>query len=307
MASASITRTDWDASDNKDVFKTLVKEWFNSTDRMPLVEFPNVVKEMESTDEYERLGRYAGLDYAGALIEGQQIPIQDPKFNTTKDYTQVAYGTGFRITDRMKRYEKIGLYEFLTENLRNMMLETKDIEIARMFNNAAVTTYAAGFDTLALASAAHTCLDDASTTYDNYGDAALSTSSFEDALNYFDYMVDDAGNIFTATPDTLVLNYTLRWDGEELLKSSGKPWEFSNTINPYKGELSPFIYHRLTSATSWFVLAKSNPRYHLFCITTMSPDVKVYSVDATRDTIVESLQYFTYGFGDPRMCYVGDT
>lgn len=307
MASATILRTDWDVSTNSDVFKTLVKEWFNSTDRPALVEYPSVMNDIPSNDEYERLGRYAGLDYGAELIEGQQIPVQDPKFNTTKDYSQVAYGTGFRITDRMKRFEKIGLYEFLTVNLRNMQLETKDITVASMYNNAAVTTYATGFDTLALASAAHTCLDDASTTYDNYGDAALSTSSFESAMNYFDYMYDDQGNIFTAQPDTLVLNYTLRWDGDELLKSGGKPWEMSNTMNPYQGEVTPFVYHRLTATTSWFLLAKKNPRFNLFVITTMSPDVRVYSVDSTRDTIVDSLQYFKWGFGDPRMVYVGDT
>ena len=120
-------------------------------------------------------------------------------------------------------------------------------------------------------------------------------------------MYDDSGNIFTASPDTLVVNHTLIWDANELLKSSGKPWEMSNTINPYKGEVTPFPYTRLTSDTSWFLLAKNNPRYHLFVITTMAPDVRVYSVDSTRDTIVQSLQYFKYGFGDPRMCYVGNT
>ena len=206
-----------------------------------------------------------------------------------------------------QRFEKIGLYQFFTENLRNMMLETKDIEVARLYHSAAVTTYAVGFDTYALAYATHTCLDDAATTFSNYGDAALSTSSFESALNYFDYMYDDQGNIFTAQPDTLVVNRTLRWDADELLKSSGKPWEMSNTINPYQGEVTPFVYHRLTATTSWFLIAKSNPRFKLFVITTMAPDVRVYSVDSTRDTIVDSLQYFKYGFSDGRMVYVGDT
>ena len=307
MASSGILRTNWDLSTNKDVFKTLVSEWFNSTDRPPLVEYPRVVNDISSSDEYERMGRFAGLDYASEVVEGAQIPVQDPKFNTTKDYTQVAFGTGFRITDRMKRFEKIGLYQFLTENLRNMMLETKDIEVARLYNSAAVTTYAVGFDTYALAHAAHTCLDDAATTFSNYGNSALSTSSLESALNYFDYMYDDQGNIFTAQPDTLVVNRTLRWDADELLKSGGKPWEMSNTINPYKGEVTPFVYHRLTATTSWFLIAKSNPRFKLFVITSMAPDVKVYSVDSTRDTIVDSLQYFKFGFSDGRMVWVGDT
>jgi len=305
MAS-SITRTNWDKSTNKDVFKTLVKDWWNLSTLPELVEYPNVVKEIKSTDEYERRGRYAGLDYAGELVEGQQIPVQAPRFGQTKDWTQVAYGTGFRMTDRMKRFEKIGLYEELTQELRKLMRETKDIEIAKMFNSASATTYASGFDGFALAYDSHTCLDVAATTYDNYLNANLSISALESALNYFDYMYNDQANIITATPDTLVVNYTLRWDANEILKSPGKPWEMSNTINPYKGELTPFVYHRLTSTTSWFVLAKNNPLYDLFVITTVEPDVNVYSVDSTRDTIVDSIQYFRYGFGDPRMCFTGD-
>jgi hypothetical protein len=303
----AIVRTNWDTSTNKDAFKTLVRSWFDSTDREALVEYPKVVKTYKTSDEYERHGRYAMLDYAGELDEGENIPIQSPKFNTVKDYSQVAYGTGFRITDRMKRFNKIGLMEKLTKNLGVMMKETKDVEIAKMFNNMSATTYARGFDTLAIAHNSHTLLDDASTTYDNYLDAALSLSSLESALNYFEYMYDDQANIMVVRPDTLVVNYTLRFDADELLKSSMKPWEQSNTINVIKGELTPYTYHRLTSATCWFVIAKNHPKYGYFVYTAMEPDSKTQDAsDTTRDTIVTSMQYFKYGVDDQRMLYCGD-
>jgi len=305
---SSIIRTNWDESTNKDIFKNSVYEWFNLSKRPRLVEYPNVVIEKKSSDEYERLGRYAGLDYAGEVPEGQGVPIQDPKFGSTKDYTHKAYGTGFRITERMKMFEKIGLFRDLTENLRVVMDESKDVEIAKMFNNMTSTTYASGFDGLAIAHNSHTCLDDAGTTYDNYLDAGLSTSSWESAMAYFDYLYDDQGNIWTVVPDTLVVNRTLRWDAEELLKSSGKPWEESNTINPYKGDVKPFVYHRLTSSTAWFVIAKNHPKYGYFVFTAKEPDLKVYdALDTSRDTVVTSNQYFVYGVSDPRLLYVGDT
>ena len=303
----AIIRTNWDTSTNKDIFKTLVKKWFDSTDREALVEWPNVAKSYKTSDDYERHGRYAGLDYPGELDEGENIPIQDPKFNTTKDYTQVAYGSGFRITDRMKRFNKIGAMEKFTKSLGRMMREGKDVEVAKMFNNLAATTYATGFDTLEAAHNSHTTLDDAGTKYDNYLDAALALTSLESALQYFDYLYDDQGNIFTVTPDTLVVNYTLRQDANELLKSSMKPWEQSNTVNVLKGELTPFVYHRLTAATTWFVIAKNHPQYGFFVYTSMEPDSKVQDApDTTRDTIVTSLQYFRFGFDDPRLLYLGD-
>ena len=304
-----ILRTNWDTSTNKDVFKTLVDNWFNSTDREPLVEWPTMFLDLKTKDEYERRGRIAGLTLPGAVGEGENIPIQKPKFDDPMDHTQASYGTGYRITDRMKKFEKIGLFEFLTKNLRMNMDEGKDVEVAKLWNNSTVTTYALGFDGFALAYASHTCLDDATTTYDNYLDAALSTSSLESALNYFDYMYDDQANIFTASPDTLYVNYSLRVTAGEILRSENKQGEMSNTINVYPDwGLKTFVYHRLTSTTAWGLLAKNHPKYDVFVYSSYDPDIIIKpSPDSTRDTEVSSLQYFTYGFGDPRFVFCGDT
>jgi hypothetical protein len=303
----AIIRTNWDTSTNKDAFKTLVRKWFDSTDREAIVEYPRVFKTYTTKDEYERHGRYAGLDYPGELDEGENIPIQDPKFNGVKDYEQVAYGSGFRITDRMKRFNKIGAMETFTKSLRRMQREGKDVEVAKIWNNLTATTYTNTFDTLAVATNSHTCLDDAATTYDNYADEALAVGSLESALQYFDYMYDDQGNVFIAQPDTLVVNYTLRQDAFELLKSEMKPWEQSNTKSAYQGALEPFVYHRLTASTTWFVLAKNHPKYGAFVYTSMEPDLVVKDApDTTRDTLVTSLQYFDFSVDDARLIYVGD-
>ena len=304
----SIIRTNWDTSTNKDVFKTLVRKWFDSTDREALVEYPMLFKTYTTKDEYERHGEYAGLDYAGEIDEGEQIPIQDPKFRGVKDYTQTAFGSGFRITDRMKRFNKIGAMETFTKSLKRMQRETKDIQGGLIWNNLTATTYTNTFDTLAVAHNSHTCLDAASTTYDNYADEALAVASLESAIQYFDYMYDAQGNIFTARPDTLVVNYTLRQDAEELLKSSMKPWEQSNTINALAGELKPYVYHRLTASTTWFVIAKNHPDYGAFVYTSLEPDIKVKDApDTSRDTLVTSLQYFDFDVDDSRLIYVGDS
>jgi len=310
MATVSTMATWWDSSTNKDTFKTLVDKWFNSTDRPALVEWKNMMRDLSSEDEYERRGRFAGLDLGSEVDEGANINIQDAKFGQVKDFTHKRFGLGFRITDRMKRFEKIGLYEFLVKDLRNKNEETKDVEIAKLWNNLTATTYNANsFDGYAIAHDSHTCLDDSATTYDNYLDAALSTSALESARNYFDYMYDDQGNIFTADPDTLAVNYSLVVTAEELLGSSLKPMEMSNTINYFKSaDLKIFDYHRATSTTWWVMLAKGNDKYDGFVYTAQEPDVKVYDApDQTRDVIVDSQQYFIYGMGDPRMVYVGNT
>ena len=127
----------------------LLRTWFDSTERENLVEWTNLCKSLTTKDDYEREARTAGLGAMQELAEGQNIPLEEAKFGGTKDFTQVAYGNAFRITDRMKRFNKIGLMEKLTRSLKKTMAEGKDIEVAKMLNNMTATTYASGFDTYA--------------------------------------------------------------------------------------------------------------------------------------------------------------
>lgn len=310
---ANIHGTFWDSSTGKETLKTLTRSWFDSTEREALVEWKNLCKAISTKDDYEREGRMAGLGAMQAIVEGQNIPLEEAKFGGTKDFTQVAYGNGFRITDRMKRFNKIGLMEKLTRSLKKTMIEGKDIEVAKMWNNMTATTYASGFDAYALAYDSHTCLDDAATTYDNYLDQDLATGSYETALQYFDKMYDDQGNIFVGKARKLVVCPSLRIKAYQLTGADKKPFEQSNTkydLNSYFGfDVVPFTYHRFSGTTAWMVLgdvgdADYGPRVY----TALEPDLETKDGDdRTRDTVVTSIQYFKYGFTDPRMVYVGNT
>lgn len=309
---ANIHGTWWDTSTGKETLKTLVRGWFDSTDRPDLVEYKALTKQISTKDDFEREGRYAGLGPMQELLEGQSIPLEEAKFGGTKDFTQVAYGNGFRITDRMKRFNKIGLMEKLTRSLKKTMAEGKDIEIAKMFNNMAATTYCSGFDTLALASNSHTCLDDAATTYDNYIASDLATGSYEDALKYFDKMYDDQGNIYVGKARKLVVNPSLRVKAYQITGADKKPFEMTNTkydLNSYFGfDVVPFVYHRFSSTTAWMVIGDTgDPDFGPRVYTALEPDLEQKDAsDRTRDQIVTSMQYFKYGFTDPRLVCVGN-
>ncbi|MFH2074364.1 MAG: hypothetical protein ABIJ57_03315, partial [Pseudomonadota bacterium] len=149
MAIESIVTTQFDNTTNKDLFKTLLRDIWDSTDREALVEYPNVYLDENTSDEYERELRIAGLSYAGEVGEGRNIPIQTPRIGTTLEYTQVSYGTGFRITHRMEKFNKYKLLQKWTKNLGMIMRESKDVEVAKLWNSPTATYV--GFDTLALA------------------------------------------------------------------------------------------------------------------------------------------------------------
>ena len=306
--SDSIIRVNWDGSSNKELFKKLIEGIFDNTDREALKEYPNMFKTQTSNEEYIRKLRMAGLPLGAEVAEGEGIPIYAPKYGGTKDWTQKSFGLGFRITDRMKRFNKWDLMAKFTKSLKKSQIETKDVELAKVWNNLTGTTYAAGYDAKAIGAADHSCLDDATTTYDNLLSAALSNAALESALNYFDYLYDDQAQIMTAKPDTLYVNYSYRISAAKILRSDNVSGEMSNTLNVFPDwSLKTFVYHRLTSTTAWGLLAKNDENFDINVWTAMEPDLKVKdSPDQTRDTIVDSLQYFTYGVGDARMVFVGN-
>lgn len=297
----------WDNTTNKDFFKSLLWDVFDTTKRQAMYEAETMVKHIKTKDEYERRAKISGLTGMEKLADGQAIPLAEMSTPLTKDYEQERYGLGFEITAGMKKFNKYNVMKDLTAKLSRHMREEKDIEIARIFNNATATTYYTGFDSLALASNSHLCRDDGGTTYDNYLDAALGVSSFESATVYFDTLVDDDGYAIVKTPTHLFVNPQLRWEAREILGSELKPYTGDNTTNvATEYDLKLFLYHRLTSSTAWGMIAKDSD-YDIFVFTTEEPDLKVQDAPNTsRNTIVTSHQWFKPGFGDPRAYYQGD-
>ena len=300
-------RLNWDTTPNLDAVRGGIRNVFDSTGGAALVESGEMYNMVTTGDYINRDLRRAGLDYGGEVAEGVQIPIQDPKFGQKLDYTQAKFGTGFRITYEMKKYNKIDEMKALTASLKKVQLEMKDVELAKLWNSPTATY--TGFTGGYLGSASQTTLDQASTGYDNLGSEALGTTALQNALYYFDTAIDDQGNASPKIPTMLAFQPTLQWTAYELFKSANMPHELSNTINSYKAwDMKLFNYHRLIAATKWFMLAKQDDGFDVNCFTASSPDFEFEGpFDTTRDTLVTSIQDFQFGFGDPRCVYVGNT
>lgn len=297
-------RVGFDTTTNKELFKKMLEEIFDLSDRPALVEYKEVYKDKKINEEYIRMLRMGGFTRAGQVDEGVNIPTDIPKLGGTKEFSPVRYGLGFRITDRFERFNKWNLVADFTKKLKVAMQETKDIEVAKLWNSPTSTTWV-GYDTLAMLSASHTILTGVGTVFSNTASAALSTTSLEDALIYFDTIIDDMNMPTPKTPNRLVIPSQLRLTAGELLKSDGKPHELSNTINLFPDfDLKTFVYHRLTDTNNWFLLNTKDEDYGPRVYTATDPDIKTQDApDTTRDTVVTSQQYFTYGFTDARQVY----
>ena len=302
----------WDTSTNKDYFKDLLKDTFDTTAREALIEYKTMFREVKSGDEYERYARHAGLPDSEDIADGGAISTYEPTFDTTKDVTQKRNALGFKVTSGMKKFNKWYQVNDLTKNLSMKMRESKDKDLANLWNNLTATTYSPGmFDGVEIASTAHLTLDAAATGFSNYGNAALGVASLEDAIISFDTMVDDMGDIDPKKPNILAVHPNERFDAIELLGSELQPDTANNNINSLTKDfgLTYFVYHRASSTTWWVLLDTKDDKYGPIVITTQEPDIKVQDDVAglTRSIAVTSEQWYNFDCLDARCIYVGDT
>jgi hypothetical protein len=300
-----------DTTTNRDLFKEGgVRKIFDTTLGTYKVYYPKLVNDEKTSDESIRDLRMAGVGLAVELAEGQNIPTDLPVVGTTKTYTQRQFGSGFRMTHRADKFNKYNLWDRYAKSLARAMKISKDIEVHVMFNNPTSTalTCGVGFDTLAIASDSHTGLvSGTSDNYDNYLDAGLSYSALDSMRYYFKTLKDDRGTIIGGEPTVLVIEPTLWSTAKELLNSSNRPHELSNTDNAFKDYLEIYEDIRLTSTTAWFSLDKNSPHFDFNVFTSEEPNMVIKDApDSTRDRIATSFQMFTYGWGDARACFWGN-
>ncbi len=306
------TYTSYDVTTANKLFKNTIRSIFDSTDREDIVEYPNVMKDIKTSDWYEDELEVTGLPHAAKKNEGSPIVINDVPDPVEKRFTQEAYANGFRASMEWKKFNRIKHVERLTKSLKNSMAEYKDVVVSQIYTDPTGATYSmTGFNGKALSHTAHT-IPSAATTYSNKTTSALSMSTLESAYIYFDTLVDGQGNIMYKKPKKLVVPPELQMTAQKLLYSTLVPFEISNTKNVApKWGVVPYVYHRLSevaaSQNDWFVIGDvSDEAFGPRVYTSMSPDLDVHDAyDDTRDTIVTSVEMFDYGFTDQRLVYTG--
>lgn len=308
----AIINTAFDTTTTNNLFIAgRLKKIFDTTIHDVPVFHKELCKTMTDGDLYHIEQRLAGLEDAAEIAEGQAIPLYTPTLGTEKKITQRQWGIGFRMTDKMKRFNKYKLWDRWTSDIARRQKEAKDAECHVMFNNMTSTTLTAGtgYDTLAIANDTHTGLASGTgDNYDNYLNQGLSLAALEAARYYFKTMIDDMGNLRVVTsPLTLVVEPTLYPDALEFTGSELKPGTANNDINVIKRfGIKPQENPRLSSTTCWFVIARDDPDYDFKVITASEPDLQIEPCyDRTRDMQATSIQYFGYGWGDPRMLLCG--
>lgn len=181
-------------------------------------------------------GRYlsnAELSPLGSLQkmgEGEEITFDAPAEGHKKTIQPIKFGLGFQVTQEMQDDDLHDQVAKLPQSLARSGNYCIEQNFWNLFNNAFSTEQS--WDGLTVFNANHVTLK-SGTVINNLGSADLSDTSLKAAFQYFDNLVDEAGFPIALKPNKLVIPYSLKWVANDLLKATGRVWDYTNPAGGY--------------------------------------------------------------------------
>lgn len=277
----------------------LRKVFFDQYGRYPskIDQIYDVQKSRKRREDYQSI---TGIGMADEKPEGTDLTYAEMVEGYEKQFTHTAWAKGLRITRELQDDELYGVIGRRTKALARSISYRREYEAAKLFNNAAATTYYTGGDGLALLSDSHTLAGVQGTTFDNQvASTALSQTALETAFNLMRRFVDDNNLLIMLEPATLLIPPELEWDAAEILQSTGKSGTADNDMNAMRGRLKVITWPFLTGTTDWFVLCPKSDIAPLWFNRNAVEFEKDSDFDS-KDLLVSAYARWSNGFNDPR-------
>ena len=193
------------------------------------------------------------------VLEGQgvefDIPAQGNK--VTRYYTK--YGLGFQITEEMYKDDLQQQFKKMPSKLAKSAAQKKETVFWDLFNRGFSTHLA--WDGQYIFDTDHSTIKSGDTISNDGTAAALSETSLQAGFEYFDALVDEAGNPIMIQPNMLIVPKELRFTAGQLTKnmmnigSANRDLNTVNQNNQMVDAYSLFISRYLTSSTAWFLMS----------------------------------------------------
>lgn len=265
--------------------------------------FMNVIT---NSDLYKRDAKMTGFGPLVEIPEGGDVTYDEAVSPVTRRYDLVKRGLGYKITDKLWRFDAYREVNKFEADLRRADMDDTETFFFGLLNNATATTVSTGFDGLALASTAHTRLDGGATQANRPTSlTALSLTALEDAIIAFRNFVDDRGRPYRSMPRDLVIPLDLILTAEEILGSALRPDTSNNATNAVRRfNLSIMETPYITSASYWSLVGD---KHDINAIWNMRPS-QDSETDFDSDTIKrKTTKWMGRGHGEWRGYYQGNT
>jgi hypothetical protein len=248
--------------------------------------------------------KMAGFGSLQGQNDGQEVTFDDPIAPQTVTYTYIVRALGYRVHDRIRRYDLYGEIDRLERDLMDSARDDAETSAASLFNNAFGTTNT-GFDSLQLCSTAHTRLDGGTNQLNRPStDEALSLSALHNGIIQMKKWLNDRGRPRQHMAKRLIIPPDLAITAAELLQSILKPGTANNDDNVIQDwNLETVEWNYLTSTTAWFLQAD---RHDLNWFWAFRPETGMEEDFKTEDILRKVRQGYAYGFGEWRGIYGTD-
>lgn len=232
------------------VLENLVMEKYQS--------YPDMIPQVFNVESSDRWGEQStGITGFGLVPQkAENAPIAYDDFYQAYDKTYIhsTYSMGFRVSKEFIDDEKWGVIRKAAQSLGRSMFNTRQISAASVFNGGFADT---GPDGQPLFSASHPLIGGGVASNTLSVPADFSVLSLRQALNNMEDTVDDRGLLLNIKPKFLLIPNELKWDAEEILKSSLKPDTAENAINAFQMVgLEYMVWNYLTDPDAWFLVGE---------------------------------------------------
>jgi len=221
--------------------------WFDNLKKTSQM-YTQLVNVESSSKASEKHLTAVGLEDWRESGEAQSATYTEALQGFEKNYVPTIYKSGYALTREMKdddQYDKVAAQ---AAKLSQTAIRTIDKEVFKMVINATNTTYYAGADTYAIASASHTNEDSSVTAWDNANTGVLNETNLETMLVAFTERKDGRGELIDMNPTQLWVPPALAKEAMILMKSTGRVGTTDNDINAYNGRLSVIEAKRMGAA-----------------------------------------------------------
>lgn len=240
------------------VLENVVMEKYNS--------YPDMIGQVfnvESSDKWgEQSTSITGFGLAPTKAENAQVSYDEFYQGFDKTYTHTTYALAFRVSKEMIDDEKWGVVRKASQALGRSMFNTRQITAAAVFNGGASDT---GPDGVSLINASHPLVGGGTSSNTLSAAADLSVTSLRAMIQVMEDVVDDRGLLLNINPRWLLIPNELRWDAEEILKSSLRPDNANNAVNAFQTvSIDYLVWNYLTDPDAWFMLSDKGEHSLMF-------------------------------------------
>jgi hypothetical protein len=262
----------------------------------------NKIFKIQSHDEYFlRQGRMMGLGPFRHKPESDFIQMDAGKWLSEKEIYFPTFALGYGVSYEMIEDDMYAQINKFSGELGDSATTTKELLSWDVLNTGDSGAVRVGLDGEPLFSDTHVS-GDGVTTMDNLSTEALSQVALENALTYFEKIVNERSEPTPFNgPKVLLIPPELKWKAKELLLSEYKP-EFSvdpttqytdtrNSLNVLADEDIQYrVIHWLAKPDMWFMIDRTNHDL-------LGVNRRAVSFDQTQDSkSTDHLYYATFRY-----------